>query len=124
MSGTITTGLSVLFGLILLAGAAGHIAAPEFYAGFIPEPIPHWLANGFAVVVEGAIGIGLFLPRLRARAGLAFAALMIGFLPLHLWDALKEAPAIGSHTAAYVRIVIQLLLIAGGVAIFKAKSKL
>jgi len=111
--------LSVLFGLILLAGAVGHVMAPEIYAGFIPEPIPPVLANGFAVVVEGAIGVGLFIPRFRAKAGLAFAALMVGFLPLHIWDALKEVPAIGSHTAAYIRLVVQLLFIAGGVSIFK-----
>ena len=115
--------LSVLFGIILLVGAVGHIVSPEFYTGFIPEPSPEALANGFAVVVEAAIGIGLFIPRLRARAGLAFAVLMIGFMPLHIWDALKEAPAVGSHAAAAIRLVVQVLFIAGGVAIFRARSQ-
>lgn len=114
--------LSILFGVMMLGGAVGHLVAPEFYAGLIPEPIPEALANGFAAIVEGAIGIGLLVPRTRAKAGLAFAVLMVGFMPLHIWDALKEAPMVGSHTAAGIRLVIQVLLIAGGVAVFRSRS--
>ena len=113
------TGLAGLLGLLMLAGAVGHVVAPELYAGFIPEPIPHWFANGFAVVVEGAIGVALFAPRLRSLGGLAFAVLMVGFMPLHIWDALKDAPAIGEHTVAYVRIAIQVLFIGAGALIYK-----
>ncbi|MFT5679644.1 MAG: putative membrane protein [Myxococcota bacterium] len=123
MGDTMVKALSILFAVILLAGAVGHIVAPEFYAGFIPEPIPEALANGFAVVVEATIGVGLLIPRYRARAGLAFAVLMLGFMPLHIWDALKAEPAVGSHTAATIRLAVQLLLIAGGVAIFRARPR-
>ena len=115
--------LSILFSIMMLGGALGHIVVPEFYTGLIPAPIPEALANGFAVLVEGTIGIGLLTPRHRARAGLAFAVLMIGFMPLHIWDALKTAPMVGSHTAAAIRLVVQVLLIAGGVAIFRARQQ-
>jgi uncharacterized membrane protein len=115
--------LSILFALILFAGAVGHIVSPEFYAGLIPEPIPDVLANGFAIVVEAAIGVGLLIPRHRARAGLAFAVLMVGFMPLHIWDALKDAPVVGSQAAAIIRLVFQPLFIVGGVAIFRAKPR-
>lgn len=122
MNNKAVTALSVFFALILLAGAVGHAVSPALYAGFIPEPIPEALANGLAVVVEAAIGLGLLLPRYRSRAGMAFAVLMVGFMPLHIWDALKEVPSIGSHTAAVVRLVVQVLFIAGGVAISRAGS--
>ena len=117
------TALSFLFALMMLGGAVGHLVAPELYAGLIPEPIPEALANGLAVVVEGAVGIGLVVPRLRARAGLAFAVLMVAFMPLHIWDFLKEAPMVGSHTAATVRLVVQVLLIIGGVAIYRKAAQ-
>ncbi len=115
--------LSILFGILMLGGAVGHLVAPEFYAGLIPEPIPESLANGLAVVVEAAIGIGLLVPRTRAKAGLAFAVLMVGFMPLHIWDATKELPMVGSHAAAAVRLVVQVLFIAGGVAIFRSRPQ-
>jgi len=119
----VSLSLSVLLALLLLASAIGHVVAPAFYAGFIPEPVPPALANSFAAIVEGAIGVALFIPRFRGFAGLAFAVLMIGFLPLHVWDALKEAPAIGTHAAAVVRIVVQIFFIAAGLGIFWAERQ-
>lgn len=113
--------LVYFFAFVMLAGAVGHIVMPDFYAALIPAPIPKAFANGLAAVVEGLIGVGLLLPRLRRLSGLAFTLLMVAFVPLHIWDALKEAPMVGSHTAAIVRLIIQALLIAGGVAVYRSQ---
>lgn len=108
------TALAILFAIIMLVGAVAHVANPGFYDGFIPEPIPKAFANWAATFVEGAIGVALLIPRTRALAGLAFAALMVAFMPLHIWDAFKDVPAIGSHVAAIIRLFVQVLLIVGG----------
>ena len=49
--------------------------------------------------------------RVRCRAAWGVLFLMIGFLPLHVIDAFRETPIIGSPTAAVVRVGVQLLLI-------------
>jgi hypothetical protein len=36
---------------------------------------------------------------------------MLAFLPLHLMDVFKDAPAIGSHKAALVRLPLQFVFI-------------
>ena len=74
--------LPYVFGIILLMGAVGHIAAPEVYAPMVPEFIPLTLANIFSVIAEGIIGIALILPKYRKIGGLLFAGLMVVFLPI------------------------------------------
>lgn len=103
----------------MIGGAIAHVVNPSFYDGLIPEPIPKPLANWAATIVEGAIGVALLIPRTRALAGLAFAALMVAFMPLHIWDAFKDAPVVGSHITAIIRLFIQVLLIAGGLWIWR-----
>lgn len=48
---------------------------------------------------------------------------MIVFLPIHIWDVTKEIPAIGSKTAAGIRLGIQFLLIAAGWWIYKTSPE-
>lgn len=104
-------GLTGFFALLMLGGAVAHVVAPEFYAPMIPPQIPPAFANIAATIVEGAIGILLLLPRTRALGFMAFCALMIAFLPLHVWDLFKDKPMVGSFGAAIVRLIIQFVLI-------------
>lgn len=104
-------GLTGIFALLMLAGAVGHVVKPEFYAPMIPPPIPPAFANIAATIVEGAIGVLLLLPRTRALGFFAFCALMIAFLPLHVWDLVRDDPVVGSFGAAIVRLVIQFAII-------------
>lgn len=111
--------LSYLFGLILLASAVAHLLYPDFYAPMIPDFIPEGFANLATAIVEAGIGVLLFLPNYRHWGGLGFCVLMIAFLPLHVWDMLKETPAVGPSPAAEIRLVIQFLLIYAGGWIYK-----
>jgi len=43
-------------------------------------------------------------------AAVGIFILMIIFLPIHIWDATKIRPAIGSKKIAYIRIPLQFLL--------------
>lgn len=105
-------GLTGFFALMMLAGAAGHVVQPEFYEPLIPPPIPPNLANIAATIVEGAVGVLLIVPRTRWMGAAAFCALMVAFTPLHVWDLFQENPAVGSKTAAIVRLVVQFGFIA------------
>ena len=108
-----------LFAALLLFGAYAHVFSPEAYEAFLLEFIPEVVANILAAISEAAIGIALILPKYRKWGGLGFFLLMIAFLPLHVWDVFRESPAIGSQTAAYIRLLMQLVLIYGGWWIWK-----
>ncbi len=111
--------LAYLLGAILLGGAVGHVVSPDFYAAMIPEFIPAGLANISAAIAEAVVGILLFLPKYRHWGGLGFFLLMLGFLPIHVWDLFKEIPAIGPSPAPEIRLVVQFLLIYAGWWIYK-----
>lgn len=101
-----------VFGLFLLVAGINHFLNPEFYAAFIP----YWMSQDFANVSSGiaeiVLGLGLFVPATRRWAAWGALALMTVFLPLHVWDVLRDDPAIGSRTAAWVRLPVQFLFMA------------
>lgn len=105
---------TAFFALIMIGGAIAHVVNPDFYAPFVPEPIPLGLANIASTIVEGIIGVLLLVPKTRRLGALAFAALLVALTPIHIWDLLKEQPAVGSHAAAVVRLIVQAVFIAGG----------
>ena len=105
----------------MLAGAAAHVAVPELYLPMIPEFIPPGLANGAAALLELVVGLALLVPKYRSWGGLAFMVLMIVFLPLHVWDLLREDPVVGSQAAAAVRLVMQGILIYAGWWIYTSR---
>lgn len=111
--------LTYLFAIIMLAGAVGHIVAPAFYAPMVPDFIPLAFANIFSVIAEGTIGVMLLWPKYRKTGALLFVLLMLGFLPIHIWDWSKEQPAIGPSPAPEIRIMVQLLIIYGGWWLYK-----
>ena len=100
------------FAFILIVSGIGHLFYPKISDGFIPEFfLPRNVVQILAFVVELAIGVGLLIPALRGYAAWGVLVLMIGFLPLHVIDAFRATPIIGSPTAAVVRLVVQLLFI-------------
>ena len=111
--------LSYILAIILLGGAFGHVAMPEFYAPMIPSFVPSWLAHGYSIVMEAGAGVLLLLPKYRKWGGLAFSILMISFLPIHIWDLFREEPAIGPHPAPVIRVVLQLAFIYAGWWIYR-----
>lgn len=114
--------LPIFFALVLLGSAVMHIVRPDAYLAMIPHFIPAGLANLLAAISEGIVGIALLVPQLRRWGGLGFALLMLAFLPIHIWDMLRENPAIGSTGVAIGRTLIQLVLIYLGWLIWKGYS--
>jgi len=111
--------IAYLLGLFLILGAIAHLINPAFYAEMIPDFFPASLANILASISEGLIAFALFLPKYRRTGGLLFFLLMLAFLPLHIWDLLKEDPFMGSTIAAVIRILFQFLLLYAGWWVWK-----
>lgn len=103
---------AALFGLFLVYGGINHFIKPNFYDPFIPDFLPKLAVNYATGIVEILIGVGLFIPAFRQRAAFASLLLMLAFTPIHLWDLWSATPAIGSRTAAWIRIAVQGLFIA------------
>jgi uncharacterized membrane protein len=99
-------------GLLLVLGVL-HLIAPERFELMMPEWAP-W--KYFWVIVSGIaeilLGIGLFLPRWRVLAAWLTIAMLLVYVPVHVWDLLRDQPVIGSKTVAIVRLPVQVLLIA------------
>ena len=114
MKNVLHTVLSYFFAMIMALGAIAHVLKPEFYAPMVPAPIPLALANVVAMVAEGTLAVLIFLPSTRRWGLIGFTALMIAFLPIHLWDLVKEDHIFGSLTAALIRLPIQFAFIGLG----------
>lgn len=110
---------SVFLSLILLLSAFAHLFYPEYYAELIPDFVSAGFANVAAAIAEGIIGIALLVGRYRSLGGLAFAILMLLFLPIHIWDALRENSALGASPIPEFRLIMQLGLIYLGWWIYK-----
>ena len=106
--------ITYILAVIMILGAAGHIFYPDSYTGMIPEFISDKLAHILAAISELAIGLALLIPKLRKYGGLGLMILMIIFMPLHIWDVVREDPFMGSATAAWIRFFVQAFFIAGG----------
>lgn len=100
-----------IFGAFLLFAGVNHFLNPQMYAPFVPSWLPLSFANLSSGILEIILGIGLFISASRKWAAWGALVLMLIFLPIHIWDVLRDDPAIGSATAAYVRLPIQFLFI-------------
>ncbi|OSY87245.1 hypothetical protein WH52_12340 [Tenacibaculum holothuriorum] len=115
--------LKILLAIFLIYGGFNHFNNPEFYNGFIPNFLPKLAVNYISGIIEILLGIGLFIKGYEKKSAYGIFLLMIAFMPIHIWDAFKEIPAIGSKTAAYIRIIVQLLFIGWTLVIYKNESK-
>ena len=103
--------LTLIFGAFMVSGGINHFLKPEMYFPFFPDFLPKEFLNYAAGAIEIIVGIAAFVPNFRKMACLAILIMMIGFLPLHIWDIFRDNPAIGSHSAAMVRLPVQFVLI-------------
>jgi len=115
--------VTYLLAFLMLSGAFNHVYSPESYSAFMPTFIPETIGNLLSAIAEAIIGIALLVPKYRKWGGLGFFALMLIFLPIHVWDLTKEVPALGSKMAAMIRLVVQFLLIAAGWWIYKTNPE-
>ena len=103
--------LVTLFGILFMVAGIAHFIKPKFYNRFIPNFLPKLTVNYIVGIIEFIFGIGLLIPTTRSYACLGIFVLMLLFLPIHLWDATKKNPAIGSKLLAYIRIPVQFLFL-------------
>lgn len=91
---------------------AVHLYSPGKYVSFVPEFLPFVLPIIYiSGVFEIALGVLLIFKKSAAYAATGLFFLMLIFLPLHVFDMLREKPAIGNHTIAVLRLFLQFLLI-------------
>ncbi|NNU16893.1 hypothetical protein HK107_11245 [Parvularcula sp. ZS-1/3] len=107
----------------MLGGGVVHFVSPEAFFPIVPDWLPELEVVLISGAVEIAIGLGVIVRRTRALAGLAFAALCAGFLPLHLWDFFRPDPVFEVPVAASIRIGVQFALIAIGLWLWKASGR-
>lgn len=104
----------------MLLGGAAHFVFPGAFFQIVPDWMPEleiiYLSGG----LELAIGAAVLVPRLRSWAGLSFAVLCVGLLPLHLWDFFRPDPVFQVPLAASLRILVQIGLITLGLFLWRA----
>jgi uncharacterized membrane protein len=106
--------VSILLAVLMMVSGISHLWNPPFYVPIVPSFLPFPLGVVYlSGIVELLLGIvTLFLNPKYTKYGLfGIFFLMVIFLPLHVADALKDQPVIGSPTVAYIRLVFQFLLI-------------
>jgi uncharacterized membrane protein len=111
--------LAYLFAAIMVLAGIAHLIKPAVYVALVPAFLPAYAVIYISGVLEFGIGLGIFLPRFRSIAALLLFIMMVGYLPLHIWDVFREKPAIGSHELALVRLPIQFVLIIWAWFIYK-----
>ena len=100
-----------IFAAVMLAAGIYHFVNPPFYDPIMPDWFPKPLANAAGGVAEIVIGVMLLVSTYRNWGLWAALALMVVFLPLHVWDLTKARPAIGPHWVAAGRLFLQFVLI-------------
>lgn len=89
-----------------------HLYSPGKYVSFVPEFLPFVMPIIYiSGVIEIALGVLLLFKKTAVYAASGLFILMLIFLPLHVFDMLRENPAIGNHTIAVLRLFLQFLLI-------------
>lgn len=103
----------ILFALFMIMGGLQHFLKPDFYLPFVPSFLPLPMAIIYlSGLVEIALGFFLLFRRYAKIAAVGIFLLMLLFLPVHVWDIITDAPAIGSHKAALIRLPFQFLFLA------------
>lgn len=114
--------LTALVAFVMIASGVAHLAMPEVFVPLVPAVFPAAATIAGTGILQLAIGGAALWPRTRAWAGLAFAALCAGYLPLHVWDYFRPDPVFAPPLAATLRVLAQLPLIAAGWHLFSRSA--
>ncbi len=114
--------LTALVAFVMIASGVAHLAMPEVFVPLVPAVFPAAATIAGTGILQLAIGGAALWPRTRAWAGLAFAALCAGYLPLHVWDYFRPDPVFAPPLAATLRVLAQLPLIAAGWHLFRRSA--
>ena len=102
--------LRILFGILFCFAGIMHIIRPNFFKNFIPAFLPKLAINYIFGLLEFLLGLGVFFDTTMKNAAIGIFILLLIFLPIHIWDATKVRPAIGSKKIAFIRIPLQFVL--------------
>lgn len=105
----------VLLGVFFIAAGANHFVHPAFYVRIVPLYLPaHALLVQISGIFECLGGIGVLVPAARRLAGIGLIALLIAVFPANLEMAQhpQRYADIGSAPLLYLRLPLQLILIA------------
>ncbi len=104
--------LQVLLALFFVYAGIQHFISPLNFMPFVPEFLPFKMAIIYiSGIVEMILGILLLIPKYAKIGATGILVLLLVFLPIHIWDVFSDDPAMGSHTAALIRLPFQFLLI-------------
>lgn len=112
-------GLVAIVAFVMIGGGVAHLLAPEGFAPLVPPFLPAVPAIYASGLLQIAIGVAAIWPSTRSLGARAFAALCVAYLPLHLWDYFRPDPVFAPPVAATVRVVVQLLFIWAGLALWR-----
>jgi uncharacterized membrane protein len=94
---------------MIVAGVL-HFVIPQYYVAIMPAYLPWHLALVLiSGVFEVALGVALFIPKLRSAAGWGLVALFVAVWPANIHMA-TEGLAGMSPVVAWVRVALQPLL--------------
>jgi uncharacterized membrane protein len=119
MARLVNWGLVAVVAVVMIGGGVAHLLMPQGFAPLVPPFLPALPVILAAGLVQIVIGFAAIWPRTRALGGLAFAALCAAYLPLHLWDYVRPDPVFAPPVAATLRVVVQLLFIWAGLALWR-----
>ncbi|QCX00040.1 DoxX family membrane protein [Aggregatimonas sangjinii] len=113
--------LSYLLAAFFIYAGVQHFIKPVFYEPFVPYFLPYKSLFVYASgVLEVLFGVLVFVPRFARVGATGILLLLIAFLPVHIMDVFAETPAIGTKTAAYIRLAVQFLFIAWALGVRKS----
>ena len=103
----------LIMAVFMFYGGVQHFINSVFYIPFVPSFLPFKMAIIYiSGVIEMAIALLLVIKKYRGIGALSLLLLMLAFLPIHIWDVFSDAPAIGNHQLALIRLGMQFVFIA------------
>ena len=104
--------LRILLAALMIGGGIMHMVNHAMYIPFVPAFLP---LKVFIVYASGGVeillGIMLLSKKFAIPAAWGIFLLMLIFLPIHVVDAFSDTPAIGSHQAAVIRLILQFVIL-------------
>jgi|AntRauTorckE6833_2_1112554.scaffolds.fasta_scaffold39321_2 uncharacterized membrane protein len=100
-----------LMGSFYFLAGFNHFINPEFYLPLIPPYLPYpEEINVLSGIVEIILGIGVLLPRTRKVASYAIIAMLLAFIPSHVYfiqiDSCIEAGLCVPEWIGWLRLMI------------------
>ena len=104
--------MKFLLALLMVGAGIFHFVNPKLYVPFVPQFLPFTVFIIYASgVVEILLGLMLLSKKYAITGAWGIFLLMLIFLPIHVADVFSDAPAIGSHQMAVIRLVLQVVIL-------------